>query len=76
MLGDAIPAIRAVFQRSDCKSMPERMGRRPPPSSSARQVHLLNQGLECGLDVPDQQWLSPQGDKNVVVKWGIRAAQF
>jgi hypothetical protein len=58
--------------------MPQRMGRRPPLSSSAWQLHLLDDGLECGLHVMNQQRLPSQGDKDVVVKsaYGRRSFKY
>jgi hypothetical protein len=55
--------------------MPERMGRRPPLSTSAWQFYLLDDGLECGLHVMDQQRLPSQGDKDVIVKRRIGTPQ-
>jgi hypothetical protein len=59
MLGDVIPAIWAVPQRSNGKGMPERMGCWSTLSASLRQVHFLGYGSECNIDIFDQQWLPP-----------------
>src|SRR6266849_1441022 len=73
MLCDSIPAIRAGLQRPYCERVPKGMDCGPRKPWSTREADLLDDVVECGFGVMQQQRAPPQGNEHVIIQWGIGA---
>jgi hypothetical protein len=71
MLCDSVAAIRAGFQRPYCERMAKGMNSGARKPFSPREANLLDDVVECGFGVMQQQRAPPQGDEHVIIQWGI-----
>src|SRR5208282_5326323 len=71
MLCDSVAAIRAAFQSSYCERVAKGMNSGAREACSTREANLLDDVVECGFGVMQQQLAPPQGDEHVIIQWGI-----
>ena len=71
MLCDSIAAIRAGFQSPDCERVAKGMDCGAWKPRSPREADLLDDVVECGFGIMQQQRAPPQGDEDVIIQWGI-----
>src|ERR1035438_902617 len=71
MLCDSVATIRAGFQSPYCERMAKGMNSGARKPCFPREANLLDDVMECGFGIMQQQRAPPQRDEHMIIQCGI-----